>query len=290
MMAIIAIAHNTFLESVRKLELVLFLVLGSFLVLSVCYLSTNEQALGTIVRFMNDQSYVEVTSPGGVWDTSKQVERSILAYLKASGMFFNEVFTLIIAFAMTLFLIPGEIASGAILNILPKPVRRHEYIIGKFLGVVIVVTFAWIVMGLELFLFFTLRERMVDKYLITAVLLLPLKFAIFIAFMITLTTRMPSIAAGVISLVFFVTGHVSSKIQDFYLDPELAFKGIMKYLAMIAYYITPHLHPVFSGTMLDPNENVLETWDRVFLWAVYAIFYMLIILSIGIFSFRRRSI
>jgi len=290
MMAIIAIAHNTFLESVRKLELVLFLVLGSLLVLSVCYLSTNDQALSTIIRFMNEQQYVEVTSPSGVWDTSQQVEKNILSYLKASGMFFSEVFALIIAFAMTLFLIPGEITSGAILNILPKPVQRFEYIIGKFLGVFVVVTFAWFVMGLELFLFFTARERAVDSYLVTAIFLLPLKYAIFIAFMIALTTRMPSIIAGVISLVFFISGHVSSKIQDFYLDPEIAFTGIMKYMAMIAYFVIPHLHPVFSGTILDPNENVLETWDKVFAWALYALFYLAIILMIAIFSFRRKSL
>jgi len=290
MMAIITIAHNTFLESVRRLELILFLLLGTLLAFSVCYLSTNEQAINTIIRFMGEQSYVNVNTPGGIWDTQQVVVKNILSYLKASGMFFSETFTLIIAFAMTLFLIPGEIASGSVFNILPKPVRRFEYILGKFFGVFVVVTLSWFVMGFELFIFFLFREGAVDTYLLTAILLLPLKFGIFIAFMLALTTRLPSIFGGIISLGMFLGGHISSKIQDLYTDPEIALHGILRYLAIFTYYVIPHLHPVFSGTIMDPDQNVLDTWTKVAVWGGYAILYTVILLLIAIFSFQRKSL
>jgi ABC-type transport system involved in multi-copper enzyme maturation permease subunit len=289
-MPIIAIAYNTILESIRKLELTLFLLLGTALIISICYLSSNKQALEIIIKFMGEQRYVDIASPSGIWDTPDMIERNILSYMKASGMFFNEIFTLIIAFSLTLFMLPNEISSGAILYILPKPVQRYQYILGKFLGVFLIVALCWIIMGLELFAFFSIKEGMIDTYLATAILLLPLKYAIFIALMVALTTRLPSIFAGIISLIVFLGGHVSSKLQELYLDPDLALEGPVKYVMQLTYYITPHLHPVFSGTIMDPNENVLETWNQVASWAGYALFYTAILLTIAIISFRRKSL
>ena len=290
MTPITAIAWNTCLESIRKLELVLFLILGSMMIFSICFLSSNEKALGIIIKFMGEQEFVNVYSPAGLQETDDLIRANILSYLKASGMFFNEIFTLIIAFALTLFMIPHEINTGAIQYILPKPVQRHQYLIGKFLGVFLIVSLCWIIMGLELFFFFTFKEGAVDPYLLTAIFLLPLKYAIFIAFMVALTIRMPVIVAGIISLIFFLGGHVSSKLQDFFLDPELALDGILKYAAMVAYYLIPHLYPVFSGTIMDKNENVLETWAAVGSWAGYAVLYTVILLIIAIISFRRKSL
>ncbi|MFH1515692.1 MAG: ABC transporter permease subunit [bacterium] len=290
MTPIAAITWNTCLESIRKLELVLFLVLGSLMIFAICFLTSNEKAVGIIIKFMGEQEFVNVYSPEGLQETDDLIRANILSYLKASGMFFNEIFTLIIAFALTLFMIPHEIATGAIQYILPKPVQRYQYLIGKFLGVFLIVAFCWLIMGLELFLFFTFKEGAVDPYLLTAIFLLPLKYAIFIAFMVALTLRMPVIVAGMISLIFFLGGHASSKLQDFFLDPELMLEGVMRYVAMVAYYITPHLYPVFSGTLLDKNENVLETWAQVGSWAAYAVLYTVILLIIAIISFRRKSL
>ncbi|MBU1022704.1 ABC transporter permease subunit [bacterium] len=290
MTPIAAITWNTCLESIRKLELVLFLVLGSLMIFAICFLTSNEKAVGIIIKFMGEQEFVNVYSPEGLQETDDLIRANILSYLKASGMFFNEIFTLIIAFALTLFMIPHEIATGAIQYILPKPVQRYQYLIGKFLGVFLIVAFCWLIMGLELFLFFTFKEGAVDPYLLTAIFLLPLKYAIFIAFMVALTLRMPVIVAGMISLIFFLGGHASSKLQDFFLDPELMLEGVMRYVAMVTYYITPHLYPVFSGTLLDKNENVLETWAQVGSWAAYAVLYTVILLIIAIISFRRKSL
>jgi ABC-type transport system involved in multi-copper enzyme maturation permease subunit len=290
MMAIAAIAYNTFLESIRKLELVLFLVLGSTLIGAICYLATNEQAIGLINKFMGEQQFVNVDSPGGILIVNEPSLLATLSHLKASGMFFNEVFTLIIAFALTLFMIPHEISTGAILYILPKPVQRYQYILGKFFGVFAIISICWFLMGLELFTFFSIMQGEVDKYLLTAIFLLPLKYAIFIAMMVALTTRIPPIVAGIVSLIFFLGGHVSAKLQDLFMDPALALEGFMRYAAMFAYYIIPHLYPVFSGTMMDPNENILETWTQVCGWALYAVLYVSILLVIAIISFRRKSL
>jgi len=289
-MAIAAIAYNTFLESIRKLELVLFLVLGSTLIGAICYLATNEQAIGLINKFMGEQQFVNVDSPGGILIINEPSLLATLSHLKASGMFFNEVFTLIIAFALTLFMIPHEISTGAILYILPKPVQRYQYILGKFFGVFAIISICWLLMGLELFTFFSIMQEEVDKYLLTAIFLLPLKYAIFIAMMIALTTRIPPIAAGIFSLIFFLGGHVSAKLQDLFMDPALALEGFMRYAAMFTYYIIPHLYPVFSGTIMDENENILETWTQVCGWALYAFLYISILLVIAIISFRRKSL
>lgn len=205
-------------------------------------------------------------------------------------MFFCEIFTLIIAFALTLFMIPHEISSGAILYILPKPVQRYEYLLGKFFGVFAIVAICWFLMGFELFAFFSIKEGHVDNYLLTTILLLPLKYGIFIAFMVALTTRIPAIAAGIISLIMFLGGHVSAKLQELFNDPNLALEGFMRYAVMIAYYIVPHLYPVFSGTIMDKNENVLETWAQVCGWGFYAVMYMSILLIFAILSFRRKSL
>ena len=108
--------------------------------------------------------------------------------------------------------------------------------------------------------------------------------------MVALTTRIPPIGAGIVSLIFFLGGHVSAKLHELFSDPNLALEGFMRYAVMVAYYIVPHLYPVFSGTIMDKNENVLETWSQVSSWALYAVFYIVVLLILAILSFRRKSL
>ena len=115
---------------------------------------------------------------------------------------------------------------------------------------------------------------------------MPLKYAIFTGFMVFLTVRMPALVAGLISLLMFIGGHVSSRIEDFYEQ----FTGFMLYLLKLGYYILPNLSPVFSGTILDRDVNLFENYMSIYWWVTYAVIYTIILLILAVFSFRRKSL
>lgn len=287
MMAIFAIAYNTFLESIRKLELVLFLLLGAILVGIICFLTTDENAMNVIIKFMSTQEMVDLQAPMALFqDEEAYVASKAFDYMKSSAMFFNELLTMIIALLITIFMIPREISSGAVLYILPKPVQRYQYILGKYFGALAIVTACFWLMGLEMLIFFAITEGAIDPRIIEALLVLPLKFGIFIGFIILLSIRLPSVIAGIIALLLYIGGHVSERISDMFEE----FSGLFLIMLKIGHFILPNLSPVFSGTIMDPEHNLFETYMSIYVWSGKAIFYNAVLLVLAILFFRRKSL
>lgn len=286
-MAIAAIAYNTFLESIRKLELILLLLLGAFLVGIICYLSTDDQAMGLISRFMSNQQIVDLQSPNVLYEGNDAwVEHKMLAYMKSSAMFFNEILVMIIALSISLFLISSEITSGSILYILPKPVQRYQFILGKYFGAFAIIVACYFLMSLEVIVFFSLKEGFVDRLLIEALLLLPLKFGLFVGFMILFSTRLPGVIAGILTLLIYIGAHFSSRIEDLY----EYFSGFFLYCLKLANFILPNLAPAFSGTIIDPDANLFENYSSIWGWIISIVIYNIILLILAVLAFRRKSL
>ena len=112
---ILIIGRNTLLESVRQRVLSVLLIFAVVLV-------------GASVWFSG------IATPGldqaGLFDAQ-------IKFVKDAGCGCIEIFGLAIALLSTAQLIPQELHNRTIYTILAKPVRRSEFLLGKFLGVVL---------------------------------------------------------------------------------------------------------------------------------------------------------
>jgi ABC-type transport system involved in multi-copper enzyme maturation permease subunit len=71
------------------------------------------------------------------------------------------VFLSLLAILATATLLPRDLEDRTIFTILSKPVPRHEYLLGKLLGVVILLTLSALLMGVLFVLVLLLREQSV---------------------------------------------------------------------------------------------------------------------------------
>jgi ABC-type Na+ efflux pump permease subunit len=123
---ILAIGRNTLLESVRQKVLNVLLIFAVVLV-------------GASIWFSG------IATPGldqaGLFDAQ-------IKFVKDAGTGCIEVFGCVIAVLSTAQLIPQELHNRTIYTILAKPVRRSEFLLGKFLGVALLLVFCVALMTL----------------------------------------------------------------------------------------------------------------------------------------------
>ncbi len=114
---IVAIGRNTFTELVRQ-KVFYFLLLFALLVIG------NS-------AFVSKFSFQE--------------EFQMLKDVALGAM---SVFLCLLAILTTAMLLPRDLEDRTIFTILSKPVPRYEYLLGKLLGVLILLTFSALIMGL----------------------------------------------------------------------------------------------------------------------------------------------
>jgi ABC-type multidrug transport system fused ATPase/permease subunit len=117
---IVVMGRNTLTEAVRQKVLSVLLVFALFLVASSVFVS-------------------QLATPG--LDTAGLFDEQI-KFVKDFGCGAIGLFGFAIALLSTAQLIPQELHNRTIYTILAKPVRRSEFLLGKFLGIVLLVALA----------------------------------------------------------------------------------------------------------------------------------------------------
>ena len=139
MMRILVIAKNTFRENVR--DKVLYNLILFALIMILCSLVIGELSLGNEVKIILDLG---------------------LAAISIFGMF--------IAVFLGIGLVYKELDKRTIYALLSKPVRRYEFILGKYLGLLytLLVNVAVMTVGLELALLYAAREGAIEIVILAA--------------------------------------------------------------------------------------------------------------------------
>jgi len=125
---IVAIGRNTFTELVRQKVFYFLLIFGLIVIGNSAFLA----------KF------------------SFQEEFQMLKDVSLGSM---SVFLSLLAILATAMLLPRDLEDRTIFTILSKPVPRYEYLLGKLLGVVILLTLSTLVMGALFLVVLLLREQ-----------------------------------------------------------------------------------------------------------------------------------
>lgn len=191
-----------------------------------------------------------------------------------------------------------DLDKRTIYMVISRLVSRSEYLIGKFLGIVMlafaVVAFLGILSIVPVILskrFYYYPEARFDWgiYFIAALYIF-IKLAV-VSSVITLFASFTSnsFIALVLSLVTYIIGQstegvkllLASKVEKANVSP------ILSYTAEIAYYIFPNLSAFDLKAQAAHGLSISQSY---ILWtALYALFYIAIALSIGVLAFRKRE-
>ena len=125
------------------------------------------------------------------------------------------IFGMLITVFISASVVPGEVENKVIYTILSKPLRRWQYLLGKFLGAQLIIIVNLLLMGALFFFALYYYQHVWPTLLLWSILLTYFEFLIVSAFTfavscVSTSTVVPTIAG----LFIYITGNLTEYLKD----------------------------------------------------------------------------
>lgn len=253
MSRVLAIAANTFRETIR--DRILLVILFFALAMIVASLWLASISLGQEARLMQDFGLVAVAGFG-----------VIVAVFVAAG------------------LVRKEIDKRTVFVIFSKPVGRGEFITGKFLG--LSGTMAIVIFGMTVFLFLLVWAVAGEPspWLLIAGAFTYLQVLVVMAVTIFFSTFASPILAAVLGLCVFGAGQLSHNVLSL---TQLGDSAALKGLSWVVFLVVPNFSAVSLSPVVVGEEPAV--WSTIAGWGGYLVAYTVIMLGLSWLVFRRKE-
>jgi ABC-type transport system involved in multi-copper enzyme maturation permease subunit len=198
------------------------------------------------------------------------------------------VFGLFIAIFIGISLVWREIERKTLYNVLSKPVARWEFILGKYLGLLLTVAVNTGIMtaGFYIALFYQARRLgIVDLGSLEAVYFVLLEFALVIGVALLFSCISTPALSALLTFCVFVIGNLLADIRWF---GQESGSRIMAHLTAFLYYVFPNfsdfnvISKVAHGKLVPGYLLVSNSF--------YALLYAVVLISASILIFERREL
>ncbi len=251
-MTVNVIALNTFKEAVRDrvLYLLLFFAAVSIIFSRVLALLT----VGDRVKIIKDVGLASISLFG-----------VLMAILIGTGLVYK------------------EIEKRTIFTLISKPIRRHEFLLGKFFGLVVTLAVMVAAMSLIFLAIVFFHTWTVEARLFLAVVYIFLELVLVTAVAILFSSFSTPILSSLFALAFYLIGHFSWSLETLIKKA----RGTGKTALQILHLVLPDLEnfnlktEVVHGLPLSA-ANLLYA-------AAYGLVYTAFVLVLAVLIFRRRD-
>jgi ABC-type transport system involved in multi-copper enzyme maturation permease subunit len=182
-------------------------------------------------------------------------------------------------------LINKEIEKKTILVLIPKPITRAEFIIGKHLGlsgVLVVLLATMSTIYLLLMTLFSITYPL--NSLLVAIVYILLELALLTAIAMVFSVFTSSILATLLSFGVYIMGHLSRDLLELgKITKSESIEAITKSL----FLILPDLERF--NLKNEAVYGLLPASDQLFSNALYGILYLILLLTITIFVFSKKQ-
>jgi len=251
-----AIALNTFRETVRDRVLYNLILFAILLVVASVFVS----------------------------ELSLSEESKFIADLGLSAM---TVFGAVISIFIGVTLVFKEIDKRTVNFLLAKPVRRYEFIIGKYAGLSLTLLLNCSVMALGTILALVYVNHGMSplvRAMPSAALLIFLELLVLVSVALLFSSFTTPMLSALFSFAVFVIGSLS---PDLKLAASMSRSGTVRMLLTVLYYCLPNLSNF--GFIAEASHGQTVPLRMALSAAVYAFVYVLILLSATVAIFQSRS-
>jgi len=250
---VVAIAVNTFKETIRDRVLAVIVVFALLMIVGGLWLGSIS--LGEQGRMMKDFGLVAVT-----------------------------LFGLVVAVFIAAGLVHKEVEKRTVFVLFSKPVGRAAFIAGKFVGLCATMAVVLAGMGVFLFLLVWAVAGEASGMLLVAVLMVYVQLLAIMAVTIFFSTLGSAILASVLGICVFVAGQLSHNVLAL---TRLGQNAVTEALSWVVYVVIPNLAAVDvkAGAV---GESTLA-WGEVAVWTGYLLAYVVVVLALAALVFRRKE-
>lgn len=252
-MRIRAIAFNTFKEAIRDRILYLLLFFAA-----VCILFSRVLALLTV----GDRAKI-ITDVGLA---SLSLFGALMAIMIGTGLVYK------------------EIDKRTIYTLLAKPIQRYQFLLGKYLGLLLTLLVMLVLMALIFCILILLHRYPIDGTFFMAILFIFVELCLITAVALLFSCFSTPILSTLFSLSFYLIGHISWGLET--LINKMP-QGGLKTVARVFYFLLPDLENFNFKTEVVHH---LPIPPKIFLYSsLYGICYTVFILTLAVMIFRRRD-
>jgi len=253
---IIHIASNTFREAVR--DRVLYNLIAFALLLSGAAIFVGQISI--------------------------DIERLVVVNL---GLTAVSLFGVVIAIFIGIGLVSKEIEKRTLYTMLSRPVRRWEFIVGKFFGLagtLVVNTFFMAVGVFSALLYVAHRFTKPDSLILVALYFIVLQFLIICALALLFSSFSTPLLSSVFAFSLFVIGSFADDLRRF----AGMTHGFTRWLAVGAAYIVPNFSALNVISAVAHSHT--PSAELILQNTLYAVFYTAMALSGAVLIFERRNL
>jgi len=205
--------------------------------------------------------------------------------IKDLGLAAISIFGMIIAIFIGIGLVSKEMERRTLYSVLPKPISRSQFLLGKYFGLCLTLLVNVAVMTVGLYVLLFLMKHPFDPALLKAIFLIYLKLDLLVAVAILFSTFTTPILAGLFAGFVYVAGYFSSDLKNLEGVVDSAF---LPQLTRVLYYVLPNFKnfdvkaAVVAG---DPVPLSQLSWATA-----YAAVYVALLLVASCWIFRKRNL
>lgn len=251
---IIAIALNTFRESIR--DRIFYSLLFFAVVLILFSMVLSNLTIGDPLKIVKDFGLGSISIVG-----------TLIAIFVGIGMVYKEM------------------EKRTIFVILSKPLARWQFFIGKYFGLSLTILVEVVVMSILLFVLCFLYVHEIPWNLLYAIIPIFFEILLILAVAFLFSTFSTSFLSGMFTLSIFIIGHFTGDLKSLAQTTEDA---LFQKISNVIYYVLPNLEYLNFKTRVVHHLNI--TLSEVMLSITYSIFYTIVVLLMGILIFQRRDI
>lgn len=208
------------------------------------------------------------------------------------GLASINIFGALIAVFLGIGLISKEIEKKTIYNIIAKPVSRYQFLIGKYIGLLITIVVNTIIMGIGLYLVLASNELRWGNSIFNvrfdiwkAIYLILIELMVITAVALLFSTfSSSSTLSAIFSIAIYLIGHLTEEFK--HIGDKLqnvTLKGIINFF----YYILPNLDNFNVKGRVVYGLDV--SGEYILLVTLYGIFYIMMMLFLSGIIFQKRD-
>src|SRR5271163_3848452 len=220
-----------------------------------------------------------------VGEISIGISRLVIINLGLSAI---SIFGLIMAIFIGVGLVSKEIEKRTLYTLLSKPVRRWEFLVGKFGGLLLTLTVntALMTLGLAAALFYVSRNFLrADVSILVAVYFILLSLALVTALALFFSCFSSPMLSTLFTLGIYITGVFAEDIRGF---GEVTKSPAIEAATKVIYYLIPNFHN-FNAIATAAHGDLIP-FSLIWRNTLYAVLYVAVVLLGASAVFSRRNL
>jgi ABC-type transport system involved in multi-copper enzyme maturation permease subunit len=219
-----------------------------------------------------------------VGQISIEIERLVVINL---GLTAVSLFGMVIAIFIGIGLVSKEIEKRTLYTVLSRPVRRWQFIVGKFFGLagtLVVNTFLMAIGVFAALLYVSHHFQRSDGWVLVALYFIVLQFLITTALALLFSSFSSPLMAAVFAFCLFIIGSFAEDLRGF----AAMTQGATRWLATAAAYLVPNFSALNVISSAAHEQSV--SGQLILYNSAYALAYAAVALCAAVLIFEHRNL